>query len=135
MNLPIEKNPRVLAPDFIKWVKTLVCIVCQGPNPHPHHIIGHGLGGGAMKADDYLAFPLCGNHHTGDEGVHKGHESWEWKWGCQMKMAASNLILAYSTQVITKEICQKYIMQLEPYIGMDYINQRINYFNKTIGRT
>lgn len=131
MNLAIPKQPQVLAPDFIKWVKSQVCIVCQAPNPDPHHVIGHGLSGVAMKADDHLTIPLCNKHHTGDQGVHRGHESWEHKFGCQLEMAARTLIYAYANSVITPKLCSVYLSKLEPFIGMDYIHQVIGSYPST----
>ena len=51
-------------PKYIKWIYTLPCCLC-GAEAEPHHIkgIGHFSGGG-LKAPDWLAMPLCREHHA-----------------------------------------------------------------------
>jgi len=130
MSSAIEKSPRVFSPSYIEWIRSLNCIVCDAPNPHPHHIIGHGYGGEAIKADDYLTMPLCFNHHTGDQGVHRGHQSWERKWGCQLRMCVQTLIVSYGLEKISQEICMEYLLKLEPKVGMEVIGQELrNYLS------
>lgn len=126
MVTPLDKMPRVIDLGFIAWIKSLTCIICQAPKPHPHHVIGHGFGGGAMKADDYLVIPLCGKHHTGDDGVHRGHESWESRHGCQLKMSVVILIKAFVEQVIPNKTCMKYLLKLEPWVGMSFIQSELS---------
>lgn len=46
------------------------CIVCGSPYVQIHHVL-HGTAN-RKKAEKYkYIVPLCMNHHTGDEGVHR----------------------------------------------------------------
>lgn len=63
-----HKNTR-----YLQWVKAQPCCWCGNPESEPHHIIGIGLGGMALKADDIHTMPLCRKHH--DEIHEMGEES------------------------------------------------------------
>lgn len=43
---------------------------------------------GKTKSSDWLALPLCPNHHTGDQGVDSamGVQTWERAYGAQADM-------------------------------------------------
>ena len=48
------------------------CFVCGRPYPNKHHMMNKG---DKKKSEKYgLILPLCANHHTGAEGVHKKPE-------------------------------------------------------------
>ena len=48
----------------------IACVLLYGEptTPHIHH--PREFAGGGEKADDWLAIPLCREHHQGDGGVH-----------------------------------------------------------------
>lgn len=56
-------------PEHLAFIRTLPCLVneiwCQG-NIEAHHLLGlpDNSRGGALKAADYWATPLCRKHHT-----------------------------------------------------------------------
>lgn len=64
----------------LERILAMPCVICaalrqpqQGPT-FAHHI-RHGQGM-AQKADDYLAVPLCHEHHQGDTGIHGDRSAW-----------------------------------------------------------
>ena len=55
------KTPTERDVKYIKWIRSLPCIVCQFPAPSdPHHT---ETGGKGIKASDYTCIPLCHMHH------------------------------------------------------------------------
>lgn len=50
-------------------VKGLPCACCGAAAPSDAHHIREGQGG-AQRAPDFLAIPLCKEHHQGKTGVH-----------------------------------------------------------------
>lgn len=91
------------------WLDALVgvgCIVCrqqfgQWTNPQIHHIrAGQGMG---QRAPDFLAIPLCPEHHTdGGFGValHAGQATFEASYGSEMKLLADTIAL-----VVRRHLC------------------------------
>ena len=59
---------------YLDFVRTLPCAWCGNPESEPHHIIGIGLGGMALKADDIHTMPLCRKHH---ETVHRYSDDYQ----------------------------------------------------------
>lgn len=59
-----KRNGREDKP-YLEWVREQPCAHCQRPGPsEPHHPRGWIYGAGAsLKAPDYLAVPLCKDHH------------------------------------------------------------------------
>jgi len=70
----------------LRRVCSLGCILCGRPAV-PHHIRSVAAGSGTgHKVSDYLAIPLCNDHHTtGGYGVafHAGPMIWEQTYGPQ----------------------------------------------------
>lgn len=65
---------------YLKWVKSLDCVVCHRPADDPHHITGVGnLSGMGMKPPDVYAIPVCRECHT---HIHNTPEIWheQWQW-------------------------------------------------------
>ena len=59
------------------------CVICGAPT-EIHHCLGAKFGSGkGMKAGDEKTFGLCYPHHRGEDGIHRGVESWEAKYGTQ----------------------------------------------------
>lgn len=60
----LQKQSRLELPKYIKWIRTLECVVCGEPGHDnnqivPHHIKGVGhLSGGGLKAGDEWAMPM-----------------------------------------------------------------------------
>jgi hypothetical protein len=67
---------------YLRWVKTLPCVMCGAPADDAHHAIGLGLGGMGMTAPDGMAMPVCRGHHT---EIHATPELWpsQWLWVAQ----------------------------------------------------
>lgn len=75
-------------PAYLAFVDSLGCCICGQDSTH-HHLTGHGYGGRGTKASDYLTMPLCNNHHTGEQGIHRmGVDSWETIYGSQFEFIA-----------------------------------------------
>nr|WP_067285763.1 DUF968 domain-containing protein [Marinobacterium profundum] len=51
---------------YIKHLKAMRCICCNGSGGDPHHVIGlpWGLSGMGMTAPDSFAMPMCRGHHS-----------------------------------------------------------------------
>jgi len=129
----IKKDKRVLAPKYLDFVRTLTCSACGSPEVNPHHVIGHGFSGGALKPDDYLTIPLCNKHHTGDEGVHRGHKSWEFQFGSQLNFCVEALLLAYVQKVISKDVAIEYLGIIEDKVGTGCVDGVINDVLRQLG--
>lgn len=50
-------------------VKAMSCACCEAPGPSDAHHIREGQGG-AQRAPDFLAIPLCKECHQGTHGLH-----------------------------------------------------------------
>lgn len=62
-------------PHWLKFVRSLPCVVSGAPADDAHHLIGHNQGGMGTKASDYFAFPLTRYEHT---ALHdRGWKAWE----------------------------------------------------------
>jgi hypothetical protein len=84
----------VTARKYLNWVRTQPCVCCGG-FAQAHHLIDKGDGFMGGKAVDWLAIPLCADHHTGDHGIHqRGTQTWEREYGDQWEMAAKTLLRA-----------------------------------------
>lgn len=75
---PKEKRNRFNA------LSEMGCVICHMP-PQIHHAQGHEFGTGmGLKAGDELTFPLCHDHHLGENGFHRlGKRVWEADYGSQ----------------------------------------------------
>lgn len=58
---------------YLNRVQSLGCILCRhlgyGETPAVIHHAREGEGG-AQRAPNWLAIPLCPTHHTGKDGIH-----------------------------------------------------------------
>lgn len=75
------KLQRWINDNYLKWVKSQPCCVCNSIAHDAHHLIGHGQGGMGTKAHDLFTIPLCRIHH--DE-LHKDKTEWERVHGSQL---------------------------------------------------
>ena len=67
-----RRKPRAKTADgarHIALVKALPCACCEAPGPSDAHHIREGQGG-AQRAPDFLAIPLCKECHQGSRGLH-----------------------------------------------------------------
>lgn len=85
---PIPKLQRIKDEDYLKFVRSLSCVITgyQGDCIHPHHLIGHNQGGMGTKSSDYYAFPLRSDIHQ--ELHNQGWRAFEEKYGSQWQFAA-----------------------------------------------
>lgn len=72
-------------------VRELPCCVCGAIGVHAHHARGGSMAENGFhqakgkKVSDYLAIPLCHDHHTGANGIHSlGVATWERLHGAQL---------------------------------------------------
>ncbi len=61
MNL--TKPKRYQSEDYLTYIKSKPCLVCQQAGVHAHHVRFHGEGGIGTKVSDLQAVPLCPIHH------------------------------------------------------------------------
>lgn len=71
---------RLTDPQYLSRIHAMPCVVCavlrvdQETRTFAHHIrTGQG---GAQRASDYLAIPLCWEHHQGRSGIHGDRSAW-----------------------------------------------------------
>lgn len=74
---------------YLKWVKTLPCVVSGLPADDAHHLIGHGMHGMGTKAPDWAVFPLTRLEH--ERLHHMGWRQWEERYGSQWHHVAQTL--------------------------------------------
>lgn len=82
---------RIENPEYLKWVKTLPCVVTEMPADDPHHLIGHGYGSTGSKASDYWTIPVTRIEHN---LIHNAFGLWEQAQGSQFEHVALTLLQA-----------------------------------------
>lgn len=92
-----KKPQREEMPVYTRWVKTQKCMTCGNQADDPHHIIGHGLGGGGTKADDLFVIPLCRKCHN---ELHAGVKDFEEKHGSELLLLIRFLMHAKNSGVL-----------------------------------
>lgn len=96
MNLLRQKRWRSTA--YLRWVKTLPCVVSGAPADDPHHVVGHGVRGLGLKAPDWAVIPLTRHEH---ERLHRmGWKEWEARHGSQWYYVAQTLGRAINDGVL-----------------------------------
>lgn len=75
------KLQRWINDNYLQWVKSQPCCVCNSIAHEAHHLIGHGQGGMGTKAHDLFTIPLCRIHHS---ELHKDPNGWESEHGSQL---------------------------------------------------
>lgn len=95
----LAKQKRWRSPAYLKWVKTLSCVVSGAPADDPHHIIGHGTSGMGLKAPDWAVFPLSRYEHTRLHAL--GWQEWEARHGSQWFFASQTLGRALNEGILT----------------------------------
>jgi len=80
--------------DYLKWIRTLPCLVC-GASPSEAHHDYHA--GGKKLRNDYLGLPLCAVHHTyGGDSYHRlGRTSFEGRHSLDLNWEVINLLSQY----------------------------------------
>jgi hypothetical protein len=54
--------------NYLRWIRTQPCSICQSNRSEAHHTGPHGL---SVKGSDFLTIPLCPQHHrTGQDSYH-----------------------------------------------------------------
>jgi len=86
------------------------CAICGQP-PQIHHLIGTKWRGMGQKADDRHTIPLCLNHHTGQQGIHKvGMRQWEFQYGTQEELLEiTNHKIEMIKEIHKKGHCHDYL--------------------------
>ncbi len=69
----LEKVKPVRSKQYLQWVASLPCSICDNPQTVAHHLIGVGQGCMGGKSSDLMTMPLCVKHHQGlhHYGKHK----------------------------------------------------------------
>lgn len=85
---------------YLAWVAKRRCLVCPRPSGPPHHFWNTG---GKAKHNDYLAVPLCPDHHMyGAYAIHrKGSETFQKNHNIDIKDEIINLLSEY----IQEQLC------------------------------
>lgn len=78
-------------------ISSIGCIVCLQHNISSpaicHHIRdGRGL---AQRSSDFLAIPLCIEHHVGKDSVHMDYRGFVARYGSELELLAETLSKVY----------------------------------------
>lgn len=95
-----QKTPK--SPKYLKYVRTLPCVVTGKSPVEAHHLIGHHEGGMGMKSSDYYAIPLSPEIHR--ELHDHGWRTWEDRYGSQWRYVAATLQQAIMENVIKERV-------------------------------
>ena len=61
------KKKRYESPEYMAFIRTKSCLVCDSGETVPHHTVSVGAGG-----SDLLTIPLCADHHNlGGDSIHR----------------------------------------------------------------
>lgn len=82
-----HKTPR--DPKYLKFVRSLPCVITGQTGVDAHHLIGYGQSGMGMRSSDYYAFPLRHDLHMDLHNI--GWKEWEEKHGLQWKFVAETM--------------------------------------------
>lgn len=91
--LPYGKDAPARSEDYLDYIRSLECCVCDEPPPNdPHHVQRAGLGGVGMKPSDYFAIPVCRDHH---DGIHDNSRYIEDYFGIDLWNEVSKCLMNY----------------------------------------
>jgi hypothetical protein len=57
--------------EWLRWVKSKPCCLCDRPAQDAHHIFGSSV---SLKSSDYFVVPVCRECHSKVQGLPLGHE-------------------------------------------------------------
>jgi 5-methylcytosine-specific restriction endonuclease McrA len=84
---PTQRRKRQKAPNHLKFIRSLPCLVCATTNSEAAHIrfadrtVGKRETGMGEKPDDTFCVPLCEEcHRTGSNSQHSMGEAKFWHW-------------------------------------------------------
>lgn len=84
-------------PEYLEFIRSQPCIVCQSyPPSEPHHLQAKGHGGRGRKTDDIRTLPLCHKHHY--EMHFCGRETFATKYGVDYERVLLRLNLIYGVE-------------------------------------
>lgn len=86
--LSFPKSRRLTDPDYLDFIRQRPCIVCRRYGVHAHHVKSRGAGG-----SDYLAVPLCPEHHHLCHVL--GKETFQARMGVDLKEAVIGCLIDY----------------------------------------
>lgn len=95
--------PPIESETYLKWVRSLPCVITRQKPVDAHHIVGHGLKPVGGKVSDLLTIPLSPDLHRPDfpNGLHRlGHKEWERRYGDQRISVMETLVQAVYEGVI-----------------------------------
>jgi hypothetical protein len=75
-----KADPRWRSARYLKFVRSLPCVLTGMPADEAHHLIGvGGLGGMGIKAPDWAVMPVTTAAHR---EIHENPELWpeQWRW-------------------------------------------------------
>lgn len=93
-------NKRWRDPDYLRWVRTLPCVITGVSGVDAHHMLGYGMHGMALKAPDWAVFPLSREEHA--RLHHFGWKEWEEKHGQQWYYVARTLGMAIEAGILKR---------------------------------
>ncbi len=78
--------------DYLKYIRTLECVVCGGSPCDAHHTDNSGLG---KRGADHRAVPVCHTHHMEMTSVGKGKRSFEEKYDIDWRAVRLRCLAGY----------------------------------------
>ena len=94
--MKFPKKKRYESPEYMAFIRTKCCLVCDSGETVPHHVVSVGAGG-----SDLLTIPLCADHHNlrGDSVHRLGKTTFPEKHGLNIDAEMVRLL----TEWIEKE--------------------------------
>lgn len=86
----IPKPSRVLAPEFLRFIRSKPCVVCGHATVDADHLHTRGAGG-----SDFSALPLCRLHHS--ERHQLGNARFEEKYRINLWRINATLVVEFFT--------------------------------------
>lgn len=61
MKARLKSSKSIRSPEYLDYIRSMPCYVCQNSPSEPHHT---GAGGVGVKGSDFTCVPLCRRHHA-----------------------------------------------------------------------
>lgn len=100
----IPKTKSARSPEYLDYIRSCKCYVCEAWPIEPHHT---GKGGVGLKGSDFTAIPLCPRHHRAFHDM--GIETFEKKY----QLAISVVVLRYLEYWLDREYEKRQIKMEE----------------------
>lgn len=89
--------------DYLKWIRTLPCVVCALPQRGPTEAAHTGPHGISQKSSDYSVIPLCWDHHQrGNDSYHRLGWRFFQVHGIEIEELIASLVAGYAHHLVER---------------------------------